>query len=384
MASSQELTNSTIVPLGPNGIFEGRAYRTVGFTSVHFTLQADKVCTLTIEQTTSSNQWQVSDEFSNGKHITTVVDGLADKVHLQCSVIVKGNFFRVRLQNTTADTLAITRLFAYPKTSVQQSNIDIRRLEAGVDSVTTDQMVTTATRPIRDLVVNTWYRVASVGNTSGAAWNAIGAIVGGESQPTIGRLFKCLSVPGPVAGEGTCYDVEYNDNTVTSITGTVSLGAGTESVGTVRMRDAYGDPILTTAGNLMVGISNIYTANPLHTIIDSGSVTFTEASASVVSLSTITNTHQDIKNAPGTLKSILITYDNAIAGIIAYVKLYDNLTPTGTSVPKIVLPVVSGTTIQFDCHSLAFATGITIRNVDSFGSGGTPPSGTLYATVLYN
>jgi len=135
MASSQELTNSTIVPLGPNGVFEGRAYRTVGFTSVHFTLQADKICTLTIEQTTSSNQWQVSDEFSNEKHITTVVDGVADKVHLQCSVIVKGNFFRVRLQNTTADTLAITRLFAYPKTSVQQSNIDIRRLQKGVDNV---------------------------------------------------------------------------------------------------------------------------------------------------------------------------------------------------------------------------------------------------------
>lgn len=135
MASSQEITNSTEVPLSPFAVFQGKGYRTVGFTSIHFTLQADKVCTLTIEQTTASGQWQVSDEFSNDKHITTVVDGVADKVHLQCSVIVKGNFYRVRLANTTASTLAVTRLFAYPKTSVQQSNIDIRRLQKGVDNV---------------------------------------------------------------------------------------------------------------------------------------------------------------------------------------------------------------------------------------------------------
>jgi hypothetical protein len=118
--------------------------------------------------------------------------------------------------------------------------------------------------------------------------------------------------------------------------------------------------------------------------VSGSSVTVTELSTSVVSLSTITNTHQDIKNAPGTLKSILITYNNAIINVIAYVKIYDDLTPIGSSTPKIVLPIVSGTTIQFDCHNLVFNTGITIRNVDSFGNGSTPPSGTLYATVLYN
>jgi hypothetical protein len=134
---------------------------------------------------------------------------------------------------------------------------------------------TLATRGVYYLVVGTWYRVASVGITSGAEWNAIGAIVDGESEPVIGRLFKCLSIGPNVGGQGTCYDVEYNDNTASVVSGTVSLAPATDpslTVGKVRITDAYGDPILTTAGNLMVGISNIYTANPLHTILDSGTV----------------------------------------------------------------------------------------------------------------
>ena len=164
--------------------------------------------------------------------------------------------------------------------------------------------------------------------------------------------------------------------------GTVSLGAGTESVGTVRIRDAYGDAITTTAGNLMVGINNIYTANPLHTIIDSGTVTFTEASSSVASLTTLDSSTQTIKSSAGTLKSVFLTYDNSSG--VTYVKLYDAATATGTSTPLMVIPIVHGTSTQFDCHNLAFTTALTIRAVDTFAGGTGTPTGTVYATVLYN
>jgi hypothetical protein len=136
---------------------------------------------------------------------------------------------------------------------------------------------TLATRRVDFLVVGDYYRVASVGITTGAQWNTIGAIVGGESSPVIGRLFKCLAIGPAVAGGGECFDVQLTDEVSATITnfpatqavsGTVSLTDPT----TVRIRDTYGDPIVTTAGNLMVGIGNIYTANPLHTILDSGSV----------------------------------------------------------------------------------------------------------------
>jgi hypothetical protein len=184
---------------------------------------------------------------------------------------VKTKYFKVTLTNVgllPATGVILTTLLTsnnHDGTSEQPSVVS-------ADNLITE---TLATRGVYYLVVGTWYRVASVGITSGAEWNAIGAIVGGESEPVIGRLFKCLSIGPNVGGQGTCYDVEYNDNTASVVSGTVSLAPATDpslTVGKVRITDAYGDPILTTAGNLMVGISNIYTANPLHTILDSGTV----------------------------------------------------------------------------------------------------------------
>ena len=152
-----------------------------------------------------------------------------------------------------------------------------------------------ATRPIYLMNIATWYRVASIGNTPGHVWNSIGAIVGSENLPTVGRLFKCLSVPSNIEGQGMVYDVEYNDvvtatpvgiqdvNIVSTVTipvsGSVALLPAVDpalTLGTVRLNDAYGNPLVTTAGNLMVGINNIYTTNPLHTIVDSGSVSLSD------------------------------------------------------------------------------------------------------------
>ena len=153
-----------------------------------------------------------------------------------------------------------------------------------IGSVSVNNLITQtlATRRVDFLVVGVWYRVASVGLTTGAQWNAIGAIVDGESVPVIGRLFQCLSVGSAVAGGGECYDVEYttdincnitNIPAIQPVSGTVSLTDPT----TVRISGTYGDPITTTAGNLMVGINNIYTTNPLHTIVDN-SVTILNSS----------------------------------------------------------------------------------------------------------
>jgi len=137
---------------------------------------------------------------------------------------------------------------------------------------------TLATLPVFYLVVGNWYRVATVGITTGAEWNVIGAIVAGESTPSIGRLFKCLAIGPNVAGMGTCYDVEYNTNSVVSGSVSVSNFPAVQTVdGTVKITDTFGGTIATTAGNLMVGIGNIYTTNPLHTIVDSGTVSLSNS-----------------------------------------------------------------------------------------------------------
>jgi len=137
---------------------------------------------------------------------------------------------------------------------------------------------TLATLPVFYLIIGNWYRVATVGITTGAQWNAIGAIVAGESIPSIGRLFQCLAIGPNVAGMGTCYDVEYNTNSVVSGSVSVSNFPAVQTVdGTVKITDTYGGTIATTAGNLMIGIGNIYTANPLHTIVDSGIISLSNS-----------------------------------------------------------------------------------------------------------
>tara|TARA_R110002126_G_scaffold226277_4_gene370967 strand:- start:3822 stop:4994 length:1173 start_codon:yes stop_codon:yes gene_type:complete len=137
---------------------------------------------------------------------------------------------------------------------------------------------TLATRGVYYLIVGNWYRVATIGITTGAEWNAIGAIIDGESIPVIGRLFQCLAIGTNVAGQGTCYDVEYNTNSIVSGSVSVSNFPAVQTVdGTVKITDTFGGTIATTAGNLMIGIGNIYTANPLHTIVDSGTISLSNS-----------------------------------------------------------------------------------------------------------
>ena len=187
---------------------------------------------------------------------------------LRTQFYVKTKYFKVKLTNSGA----VPAFNVILTTLLTTNNHDGTPEQPS--SVINNQLTSTATRGVSYLVLGTWYRVATVGNTSGAVWAEIGAIVDGESVPAIGRLFQCAYVYGTIAGEGTCYDVEYNTNpTTVSGTVTVSNFPATQTVdGTVKITDTYGGTIATTAGNLMVGIGNIYTANPLHTILDSGVV----------------------------------------------------------------------------------------------------------------
>lgn len=281
---------------------------------------------------------------------------------------------------------------------------------------------TLATRRVDFLVVGNWYRVASVGLTSGAQWNAIGAIVDGESVPAIGRLFKCLSIGPAVAGGGECYDVEYNTNAVTLTDPT-----------TVRVRDTYGDAITTTAGNLMVGINNIYTANPLHTIVDSGPATqavtgtFYQATqpVSIASSVAVTGTFYQttqpvsiaasvpvtgtfyqatqpvslpstsafyhltvdhnavtIKNTPGQLISLFIGSDG-ITGT-NYVKIYNTASPTSGNTPVLVIPIDYGRSINVNCVNLDFNTAIGLRATASAANNSTAdPTNVINVTAFY-
>jgi hypothetical protein len=245
---------------------------------------------------------------------------------------------------------------------------------------------TLATRRVDFLVVGDYYRVASVGLTSGAEWQVISggtACVGGQSVPDIGRLFKCVAAGPAVAGGGTCYDVEYTDDvsaTITNfpatqaVTGTVSLTDPT----TVRVRDTYGDPIVTTAGNLMVGIGNIYTANPLHVIVDS----VTLPTTSVAGALAVSTTGITLKATAGKLLTLHINSDGALG--TNYVKIYNVAVPTSADTPIFTIGVLFGSSQNVDCSSLNFATAIGVRATNAAAAGdNTPPTNTVNVTAFF-
>ena len=254
---------------------------------------------------------------------------------------VKAGFFSIKVEN-----LGSTMTFTNITTVLQDThylNLDIRSLTSARDSLSVtgvsnktsagDLIVngssSSATRPVYLMDVGTWYRVASVGNTPGHVWTSIGAIVGSETEPTIGRLFKCLLAPANIEGQGTVYDVEYTDsitatpvgtqdvNIVSTVTvpvsGSVALLPAVDptlTVGTVRLTDSYGAGVAATAGNLMVGINNIYTANPLHTILDSGSVALLPAVDPTLTVGTVRLTDSYGAGVAATAGNLMVGINN--------------------------------------------------------------------------
>ena len=263
---------------------------------------------------------------------------------------------------------------------------DVEYTDAVSATVTNLITETLATRRVDFLVVGDYYRVASVGITSGAQWNEIGAIVDGESVPVIGRLFKCLAIGPAVAGGGECYDVEYTDAVSATITNFPSFPATQAVTGTVgltdpttiRVRDTYGDPIVTTAGNLMVGIGNIYTANPLHVIVDS----VTPPTTAVTDALAVSNTGVTIKASAGKLLTLFINSDGSSG--TNYVKIYNVAVPTSASTPIFTIAVNHATSQNVDCSSLNFSTAIGVRCTNAAAAGdNTPASNTVNVAAFF-
>lgn len=262
--TQRSIHNNTNIPLKPFGSFTGQWEPTSTFLEISAYLNSSAYLAVSIQQSQDASAVVIN---------TTYNYTPTDEVTL-FNTGIGLPFYRIILSNE-ADVqvahMALTTILTAVPSNVSATIVgDVTASITGVVDVSGNVVATNlitetlATRRVDFLVVGNWYRVASVGLTSGAEWQALSggtACVGGQSVPDVGRLFQCVAVGSAVAGGGTCYDVEYNTNAITLADPT-----------TVRVKDSYGDPITTTAGNLMVGINNIYTANPLHTIVDSGVV----------------------------------------------------------------------------------------------------------------
>jgi len=413
--------NNIYTALNASSSFVGQLESTADLVSISVNVHCEQACRIIIKQ-------------YRARDLTTQVQENAEDVAADTRQVVqtpiKAAFYDIEVVNLAVVDMSFTRVTTYLQ-STHYVNLDIRKLTEETDKITTisgDSKTSTgdiiingssgsATRPVYLMNVGTWYRVASVGNTPGHVWNAIGAIVGGEAIPTVGRLFKCLSAPGNIEGQGTVYDVEYSDsitatpvgtqdvNIVSSVTvpvsGSVSLlpaADPTLTIGTVRMNDAYGSPLVTTAGNLMVGINNIYTANPLHTIVDSGSVVVTTLPAITLSKTTSSittwenpssiisfnsgNTVREIKSSAGSLQSLSLVNDN---NSLAFVALYDLLAGSvtaGTTAPLAVIVIQKDQAIQLVTHNLNFSVALSFYVATTYN--GATPLTNVYLTAAYN
>jgi len=465
---SASFKNSTTTPLLSNHTFAGSSEDVGAYGSYTIAFRCSTSTQFKILQGASINQWDDVRILAEPASLPPAFN--TDSQPLIITGLLKMKYFKLEIFNNSGVDQTYLRADVVFRDAMPLNFLDNSISVGGVDYATgtrhllsttstgllkvesndTNQMTTTATRGVSNLVVNTWYRVATVGNTAGHVWNSIGAIVSDETVPQIGRLFKCLyAPPSVVSGEGTCYDLEYTDtitetnsgsiktavesidtkitacNTgavvvssgnitetnsgsiktaVESIntkitacnTGAVVISSGSVSLlasadptielGKVRITDSYGAGISATAGNLMVGINNIYTANPLNvnTSYTTSSITTHETPASLISFDIITTRNPaQIKGSAGTLVSLTVYNDSASVNFIHLYNVLSASVTVGTTTPIAVISLKKSDVSQVVLHSVNFSTAISF-GLSSDYAGTASPSGTgVYVSATY-
>ena len=523
--SNNPNNNNTSVPLAAGATFTGLGQQVFGGTNIMVSIRVDKLSELTIQQSANNVHWDLHEKWT--------CDPANDPTGFVCQTPASLAFFRVIVENLSGQNMTILRVVSVVN-AVSNVHLDVRQdntLVSGEDALKGKHTIPmtlsgdliingtcgSATRPVYLMDIGTWYRVASVGNTPGHVWTAIGAIVGSETEPTIGRLFKCLSAPANIEGQGTVYDVEYSDTvtatpvgtqdvsvisrsgtgylsyltdnvavatmpaitgtvavssqphlsyltdnvavaTMPAITGTVAVSSQphlsyltdnvavttqpalafatdkvdvtgssvsvsnfpatqavsgsvallpaadpTLTVGTIRMTDVYGSPIVSSAGNLLIGISNIYTTNPLHTILDSGSVSVTGSvavtNADITSIKTNTarfglaigsnyeesviNTFTNLSITGGYLYNLSV-YSAGTVGI-NFLKVYGVAGATIADTPLLIVPVPAGESVNLSLSGLKALTGISVRATTTWAlAGNTSPSNPISCNLTFS
>jgi len=142
-------------------------------------------------------------------------------------------------------------------------------------------------RTASELIVGNWFKVETLGNTIGAVWNGCGALIGGESSPPIGRVFKCLSNGN---GTGTVSTVIYNENVVVSSLPSITIANTSFDVGNFPTSvDVSTLPSITIA-NTSFDVGNFPATQTVSGTVDIGTL------PSI----TIANTSFDVGNFPAT------------------------------------------------------------------------------------
>ena len=230
--------NNTNVPLLAGQTFTGAWERSLRNLEVTCFINSSSYALLTIEQSVDASNVRIPTSFNYTP--TTEVSTFSVSIGLP--------FFRVKLLNVDIGTQAYLSLNTYliptPPQQVQVNGSVVASI-TGIVDVSGNVVSTPALNPAQlrtlPLVVGHWYQVSSVGDTPGAVWAEMGAIVAGESVPPVGRQFQCLYAG---YGTGTCYDITAPVNT--SGTANVSV-ANDVSCNVISPLDASGNVLVNDA-----------------------------------------------------------------------------------------------------------------------------------------
>ena len=192
--TQRSLYNNTTVALGPFGVFTGRWEPTSIFLEISAYVNSTAYLAIGIQQSQDASAVSINTTYNYSPTDEVTVFNTAVGLPFYRLVVSNEGNFQVGHMSAT------TILNALPS--------NVSATITGDVTVSGNVVSTPALLPAQlrhtPLVVGHWYQVASAGDTPGAVWAEMGAIVGGESVPPVGRQFQCLYAG---YGTGTAYDI---------------------------------------------------------------------------------------------------------------------------------------------------------------------------------
>ncbi len=276
--------NNTGLPLNTGATFTGLFERTLTGLEISSFVNCSGLCLVTIEQSVDASNVRVTTTF-NYNPINDVST---------FSVPVGLPFFRVKLFNGDEVPQAYLSLNTYvintPPQQVVIAGGTSDVIVGGVVDVSGNVISTPALLPAQlrhmPLVVGHWYQVASAGDTPGAVWNEMGAIVGSESAPPVGRQFQCLYAG---YGTGTAYDITAPVNT-TSVASVTVVGNVDVTCQNLPIVNNGHDCVAVSVDSWQVGTIPVVLDTSGNTIkIDPGNNAVSFNDSSTVTVTSITN-----------------------------------------------------------------------------------------------
>ena len=250
----------------------------------------------------------------------------------------------------------------FPATQVVSGTVDVGTLPAIAITNTSFEIsnftpdATTNTFLVAYVITGNWYKVESIGTTSGAQWSSVGAIIGGESLPPVGRVFKALS---NAPGTGTVSTIIYSQNVDVSTLPAIAITNTSFDVGNFPATQVVSGTVdVGTLPAIAITNTSFDVGNFPATQVVSGTIDIGNYPASVNVVGTV-----DIGNYPP-----LVEVNIASQSVSLYVDIASSVPLDITSLPPIAITNTSFAVTNTNVTALAVKpvnTGFAVTTINT-------------------